>query len=102
MCRIPSQTSMTDSDRPPQKVLVRTYIDPRLLERFNAQFPMHGALSWVLALGMEAVLDLTDGQRPLEDVVRSSIKASLIRQRAQPQPDNDGNLSIEPTATGLL
>lgn len=57
------------------------YIDPDLVTRLVTQYPMQGTLSWLMETAIEAILEATDGQPEARELVRSSIRASLLRAR---------------------
>jgi len=57
------------------------YVDPVMVERLTQRFPMQGVMSWLMEQAMTSLLDATDGQPDLEELVRSSIRASLLRAR---------------------
>jgi hypothetical protein len=65
----------------PRKVPVRTYVEPHLIRRFHDQFPMTGAVSWLLETALVEVLALTDGQPAVQELVRNAIRAAILRER---------------------
>lgn len=90
----------------PRKVRVRTYISPDLRDRFAAQFPGNGGLSWLLETAVRELLELTDGQPTVQQLVRRSIRAAIIRERLtlktertdEPKPirPNKPSITVEP------
>lgn len=93
-----------DTYRTPQttlmpRLLVRTYIDPDIYRRFTEQFPGAGSVSWMLETAMIEALAITDGQPPLVDLVRSSIRATLLQRKLQTRGRNGQSRSVhvEPT-----
>lgn len=94
-----SDTSTPDTPRAMPRLLVRTYIDPSLYQRFTEQFPAPGSISWLLETAMAEVLSITDGQPPLVDLVRGSIRSALLQRKLQTRGNNGQSRSVhvEPT-----
>lgn len=80
-----------------QRVVTRTYVDAELKRRFEEQYPMQGSLSWLLETALAEILDLTDGQPPLQKLVRSSIRSTLLERR-QARALNDSSEPEHPVA----
>lgn len=76
--------------------LVRSFVDQDLHRRFRAQFPMHGALSWLMETAMAEVLAITDGTPDLEDLVKQSIRQTLLRNKRAGLLNRESNGNREP------
>lgn len=81
------------------RVLVRTYVDPEIRRRFTEQFPMDGAISWVLEAAMTEILSITDGQPPLVEVVRDSIRLTILQRKLQRRVFNGESRSPDDSVT---
>lgn len=70
--------------------IVRAYVRPDLRARFQEQFPGTGSVSWLLETAMTEILAITDGQPAITALVRSAIRAAILRERqAQTKKPND-------------
>lgn len=81
------------------RVLVRTYIDPEIRRRFVEQFPMEGAISWALEAAMTEILSITDGQPPLVELVRDSIRLTILKRKLQRRASSNGQPEPDPVVT---
>jgi len=81
------------------RILVRTYIDPEIRRRFAEQFPMDGAISWALETAMTEILSITDGQPPLADLVRDSIRNTVLQRKLQRRVTSNGQSRSDPEVT---
>lgn len=64
-----------------QKPITRIRVDPELRDRFLAQFPGHGSLSWLLETSMKEMLAITAGTPDATELVRASIRGAVLRER---------------------
>ena len=71
------------------RMLVRTYIDSDILERFNKRFGDYGAVSFTLESAMSEMLDMTDGNPDQEELVRQAIRLHVEKSRPRPQRVNN-------------
>ena len=70
------------------RVLVRTYVDPKLKARFDAQFPMQGSLSWALETALREILRATDGQPDLLNLVQAGMRRTMQSNRLASRSEN--------------
>ena len=62
---------------------LRTYIDCELKERFTARFGGYSAIAYVVETAMKELLDVTEGQPDLEDLIRQSIRTYVLKRKLE-------------------
>ena len=66
------------------RVQVRTYVDEEVRDRFTKRFGgEYSAISFTLESAMREVLDMTEGQPDMEDLVRQGIRNYVLRNQAK-------------------
>ena len=65
-----------------------TYVDAELKAKFLERFGDYGAISFVLEAALSELLDATEGQPNMEELVRQGIKNHVLRNQFQPKTQN--------------
>lgn len=77
---------------------VRTYVDRDLRQRWERKFGKYATLSWLVSTAMEEVLNATEKDPSLDEVVRSCVRQHIKKHQYQPNPPR-ANVNSTPGVT---
>lgn len=62
---------------------VRTYVDSDIYERYVARFGGYASISYIIETAMSEVLDATEGQPDMEELIRQSIRTYVLKRKLE-------------------
>ena len=73
----------------------RTYVDADVKARFEQRFGGYGATSFVLETAMRELLDITEGQPDIEELVRQTIRTYVLKRKLEASNSQSDAINLE-------